>query len=109
MVLHRFFVKYAGCLLDPAIRLGPHPHERNFSKGSKYRGYLAGGSPFCRHSIAGFNINYDISSDCPVASGKNVLINIISEGLSMSVLKMERRFNEAAGFTKDDDRLPKFI
>ena len=29
--------------------------------------------------------------------------------LGQSVLEIERRFNKAAGFTKDDDRLPKFF
>ena len=29
--------------------------------------------------------------------------------LGVSVLKAERKFNEAAGFTKKDDRLPKFF
>jgi aldehyde:ferredoxin oxidoreductase len=36
--------------------------------------------------------------------GENYLVN-----LGTSVLKAERRFNDAAGFTEKDDRLPRFF
>jgi aldehyde:ferredoxin oxidoreductase len=36
--------------------------------------------------------------------GENYLVN-----LGTSVLKAERKFNDAAGFTEKDDRLPRFF
>jgi aldehyde:ferredoxin oxidoreductase len=46
-------------------------------------------------SVAGV-MGIDLTGDDAIALGKEVL-------------KMERLFNERAGFTKEDDRLPEFM